>query len=550
MALESIKNINIDLYDDKYILINAKQYDDNSRKIYATCYNQGKILNINSNGHTAYIKYQKADGHFVFNFCTINSRGQVIVELTEQMLAASGTCYADLVIVEKGNAVVNVSTGEINVIDNSSIISTMNFRVYVYESSIDNSVIESSDEYDGLVDLLKKAEAEYSSVINTSESWAINSQSYAVGGTGTRNNENADNSKSYCIRAESAAGKAEDNFDLSKSYAVGNTGVRSGEDTDNSKYYYQEANDRMNKSHEYATTSQRYAVGGTGTVDGEDVDNSKYYYQQSLENKNISEQNKNSASASATAASTSELNAKQYSESASASATSASNDATRAVNAASDAAENANIVSEKTVTVLENAEATFESEKNSYNNYMLAKSYTVGGTGVRDNEEFDNVQYYFEESKRYAESSEEHVNISESNMDKSEKFSIASMSYAVGGTGTRSNENVDNSKYYYEQLQGISEGFGSVFKPMGTISFSELSNINTEEIEAGYLYNINESFITDDSFKGGAGNEFVAGTNVYRTADNYWDCLYGSDAVYILVTDIATVDEVKDLLGI
>ena len=99
-------------------------------------------------------------------------------------------------------------------------------------------------------------------------------------------------------------------------------------------------------------------------------------------------------------------------------------------------------------------------------------------------------------------------------------------------------------------MQVISEGFGSVFKPMGTISFSELLNINTDEIEAGYLYNINESFITDDSFKGGAGNEFVAGTNVYRTSDNYWDCLYGSDAVYVLVTDIATVDEVKDFLGI
>lgn len=579
MALESVKDINIDVYDDKFILINAKRYDNNSRKIYATCYNQGSILNINSSKHSAYIKYQKADGHFVFNFCAINSRGQIIVELTEQMLAVAGICSADLVIVEKGNAIVDISTGEIITIDKSSIISTMVFRVNVYESTIDNSGVESLDEYSGIINLLERAESEYKDVINASKLWSSTSKSYAVGGTdidgrkdvedtdnskyysqlsksyatggtGVRTNENVDNSKYYCTRAENAANKSEDNFELSKSYAVGSTGVRSGEDTDNSKYYSQQSNNNMNKSQEHATVSKRYAVGGTGTVTGEDTDNSKYYYQKSLENKNASEQNKNYASVSATAASASESKAKQYSESASASASSASSDATRAKTAADSIVENANIVSEKTATVLENAEATFESEKNSYNNYMLAKSYAVGGTGVRDDEEFNNAKYYFEESKRYAESSEEHINISANNMDKSEEFSIASKSYAVGGTNTRNNENVNNAKYYYEQLQGISEGFGSVFKPMGTISFSELLDINTEEVEAGYLYNINESFITNDSFKGGAGNEFVKGTNVYRTADNYWDCLYGSDSVCILVTDIATVDEVKNLLGI
>lgn len=236
MALESIKNINVDFYDDRYILINAKQYDDNSRYITITCYDQGKIFNLSSSKHTAYVRYKKADGNNVFNFCTIDTRGRILIELTEQMLVASGICDVDLVIVNKGNAIVNVDTGEIITVDNSEIISTMVFRIYVYESAVDNSLIESSNEYTGLTEALAMANAEYTRVINASEEWALNAQSWAIGGTdveGRKNTEDTDNAKYYSL--------------LSRSYAIGDADdVRSNEDVDNSKYYSEQSSDSAN----------------------------------------------------------------------------------------------------------------------------------------------------------------------------------------------------------------------------------------------------------------------------------------------------------------
>ena len=98
-------------------------------------------------------------------------------------------------------------------------------------------------------------------------------------------------------------------------------------------------------------------------------------------------------------------------------------------------------------------------------------------------------------------------------------------SYAHGGTGTRENEDSDNAKYYYEQAKGISEGLQGSLLPMGTITFSQLE---TSTKQSGYMYNISDEFTTDDTFKEGAGYTYPAGTNVYYTADGYWDCLAGT----------------------
>ena len=190
MALQSITNINVDFYDKKYILINAKQYDRKSRFLSVTCYNHGELYPINTGEHSAYIRYKKSDNNSVFNFCEIDRKGKILVELTEQMLAIDGICYADLVIINKGSADVNTETGEIVAIDNASILSTMTFCIDVSETPVENSDIESSYEYNGLNTALEKAEAEYTEVILTAKS-------YAVGGTDMRENEDYDNAKYY-----------------------------------------------------------------------------------------------------------------------------------------------------------------------------------------------------------------------------------------------------------------------------------------------------------------------------------------------------------------
>ncbi len=188
MALTTTMNINVDFYDKKYILINAKQLDKNSRFLSVTCYNHGKPFTLSA-AHSAYIRYKKADEHSVFNVCTIN-RGKVIVELTEQMLAVDGICSADLVIVEGGNAVVDPDTGVITSIEGSSILSTMTFHIDVSETAVDDSDIESNYEFNILNETLDKYEANYQNVVKTARSWA-------EGGTGIRDGEDEHNAKYY-----------------------------------------------------------------------------------------------------------------------------------------------------------------------------------------------------------------------------------------------------------------------------------------------------------------------------------------------------------------
>jgi hypothetical protein len=137
------------------------------------------------------------------------------------------------------------------------------------------------------------------------------------------------------------------------------------------------------------------------------------------------------------------------------------------------------------------------------------------------------------------------ASVSEQNAKTSETSALNSayraQSYAVGGTGTRDGEDTNNSYYYYERVKSIVNGLDSGFIPMGTISFSELANV---EKATGYVYNIRDDFVTDDSFAEGAGKSYTAGVNVYYTASGLWDAFGGASS------PTATVDEVKNYLGI
>jgi flagellar biosynthesis GTPase FlhF len=336
--LTTTTNINVDFYDKKYILINAKQLDRDSRFLSVTCYNHGEIFSLNNGEHAAYVRYRKADNCGVFNNCDINNRGKIIVKLTEQMLAADGICYADLVIVNKGDAEVNSNTGEINeLIANASVLSTMTFCIDVSEVPVANSDIESTHEFILLNENLERYWADFEDVMKTSKSWA-------VGDTGIREGEDANNSKYWSNQSEAsknAAKVSEDNAKISEDNAkaseekakasevnakvseenakdsedkakVSETNAKASEENakdseDNAKASKDEAREilvsiRSNEniikssvaiareSRDIAQASadsaktnadraQSYAVGGTGTRDGEDSDNSKYYYE-------------------------------------------------------------------------------------------------------------------------------------------------------------------------------------------------------------------------------------------------------------------------------
>ena len=211
MALESIRKINVDFSNQKYILVNAKQNDRKSRFLEVSCYDNEQRFPLNSS-HAAYIRYKKADDYGVFNFCKINN-GNVLVEFTEQMLAVAGICYADLVIINKGDASLDSNTGEVTHIENSAILSTMTFCIDVIETAVDNLDIESEYEINFLNETLEKYEAYYENVVKTAKSWA-------EGNTGVRDGENTANAKYYA--------------DLAKQYAAGSSviGVKGDKETE------------------------------------------------------------------------------------------------------------------------------------------------------------------------------------------------------------------------------------------------------------------------------------------------------------------------------
>lgn len=234
----------------------------------------------------------------------------------------------------------------------------------------------------------------------------------------------------------------------------------------------------------------------------------------------------NSATASAKAAAESAQRAGDSATAAAGSAVAASESAQNAANSAQTAAGSATAAaaSEKNAatsaqTAAESAEAAVLSEKNASES---AQNASEGASAAAGSASAASV------SEQNAENSAQAAAESEKNAEASakrvESGATAAESYAHGGTGTRENEEVDNARYYKEQAERVAEGLKGCLLPMGTIPFAQLP----ERPKDGYMYNISDEFVTTDRFKEGAGHTIPAGTNVYYTADGFWDCMAGS----------------------
>lgn len=181
---------------------------------------------------------------------------------------------------------------------------------------------------------------------------------------------------------------------------------------------------------------------------------------------------------------------------------------------------------------LDAAEAAAKSEQNAGNSATRAETAAQSASSSEQSasssaENAGNSATRAETAAQSASSSEQNANSSAENADSYAKMS---KSYAVGGTDTRLNEDTDNAHYYYEQSKRIVQGLSGALIPMGTVTFEQLA---LEEKQAGYLYNISNDFTTDSTFKEGSGHLYPAGTNVYYTADGFWDCLTGTQVISV-----------------
>lgn len=125
----------IDIKKDVTDIITAKQNDSNSRFLDVYLYDSGVPLNLT--GHEVRIYMRKPDGKEVFNNGQITeaTSGRCQFELTDQALGAVGKLLCEISVWK----------------NNTQILTTQTFDIFVTESLRTSGSIESSNEYGALV---------------------------------------------------------------------------------------------------------------------------------------------------------------------------------------------------------------------------------------------------------------------------------------------------------------------------------------------------------------------------------------------------------------
>lgn len=127
--------LKIDIKEPITDIITAKQNDSESRFLDVYLYDSGVAINLT--GHEVRIYMRKPDGKEVFNNGEITdaTSGRCQFELTDQALSAVGYLKCEISIWK----------------DNTQILTTQTFKVFVAESLRTSGSVESSNEYGALV---------------------------------------------------------------------------------------------------------------------------------------------------------------------------------------------------------------------------------------------------------------------------------------------------------------------------------------------------------------------------------------------------------------
>ena len=269
---------------------------------------------------------------------------------------------------------------------------------------------------------------------------------------------------------------------------------------------------------------------------------------------NLASSKASEASSNATAAKTSETNSKVSEIASAKSENNALNYANQAL-ASKDAAKTSETNAKKSETNAANSEKNATNKvTEASNSATLSKSYAVGGTGTRTNENTDNAKYY----KEQASLSEKSSSTSAINAKESEKNALSSANIATdkASQAATSEENAANSANSASasattastkateasnsaksaatsatsasnsatSAKNYADSWKGSLLPQGDITFSQLP---TSGMIKGYMYSITNFFNTDSRFEGGANFFYPAGTCVYWTENNQWKCLSG-----------------------
>lgn len=140
--LNCIKEIKLDMSGgNSCVCVTAKQSDKKTRYIKITLYENGKAFDFPEDV-VARLRAEKPDGNSVLNDEVINEDKSITVELTEQILAVSGTVKAEISLYSL----------------DGSVLTSCTFYINVISKAFSEEQIESSYEANALNNALNKAD--------------------------------------------------------------------------------------------------------------------------------------------------------------------------------------------------------------------------------------------------------------------------------------------------------------------------------------------------------------------------------------------------------
>lgn len=155
--IQIIETVSLDFYNNNIKTINVKQMDTDARGVKINCTEHGKKFKLDPLSHSAFVRYKKPDGYDVFNDCYIQNDGSVVFVLTQQMTAVEGKSKLDILIFCASDLTVD-NIGDISNFNDLGIatLSTMMLGLNIHENVTDLSNVESSYEYNALIDGLAR----------------------------------------------------------------------------------------------------------------------------------------------------------------------------------------------------------------------------------------------------------------------------------------------------------------------------------------------------------------------------------------------------------
>ena len=309
---QTTAKITLDLYTKNVVSVNAKQYDDQTRYIEITCVENGIVFTVDKSTMSAFVRLKKPDDNGVFNEAEVTSDGKLKIELTEQMLSASGRAIADVFLLRK---VFTSNEKPTNIDDiykiNAPIISIMDFYINITPTALNHSQIESSYEFNALTNALAQIDFNNKKVVELDKTLTANEDVRKQNETERKSNEESRiNSEQKRVNEEDKRQKAEDIRVANENTRISNENTRQAQETkrqtdtttaiDNANAAAKNANDKANDlqnkldNHHFVLTNElEDSVSSSSTVHAPTANAVKIAYNKAISVENTVNSNKN-----------------------------------------------------------------------------------------------------------------------------------------------------------------------------------------------------------------------------------------------------------------